>query len=151
MKKYSVYFYSIIHGEFDRSSINAESFESAYNKYLLGKESNNFESVVVSPFGWMDYFFSSSKTFPNPLFKPAEKLKVHEDQNQAAKSGTEISNLFHSTFNLSKTDSGKLDKLIELQEKQLHWIRFLGVVTLISLITAFFYILLAASSGRARY
>ena len=52
MKKYSVYFYSIMNGEFDRSSIDADSFDDAYQKYIVGKDSNKFESVVVSPFGW---------------------------------------------------------------------------------------------------
>ncbi len=144
MKKYSVYFHSMMHGEFDRTSINAESFESAYKKYLVGKESNNFESVVVSPFGWINYFISGSKSFPNPLFKPSETVKVEEAHNQAAKSATDISKSFYLTSSLSKTDSGKLDKLIELQEKQLFWIRIIGIPFLLAAIGYFIALIIRA-------
>lgn len=88
-----------------------------------------------------------------------------EDQEQISSSEIDLApdSLSNSSFSVvsskwfriykivSKSHSEKLDKLIELQEKQLHWIRFLGVVTLISLITAFVYILIAVSIGRSRY
>lgn len=50
-----------------------------------------------------------------------------------------------------KSHSAKLGKLIELQEKQLFWIRFFGVITVISMVFAFFYVILVMNSGYRRY
>lgn len=142
MKKYSVYFHSITHGELDRSSIDADSFDDAYQKYIVGKDSNNFESVVVSPFGWLDYAISGNRSFKNPLYKPVEKPKAPDNHKQTSESENDISNSFYATSSVTKAHSEKLDKLIELQEKQLYWIRIIGIPFLFAAIGTFLTLLI---------
>jgi len=144
MKTFSVYFYSITHGEANRTSIEADSFDDAYQKYIVDKDFNDFESVVVSPFGWLDYAISGNKKFKNPLYKPVEKPKTPDSYKQTSESETCISKSFYSTCSLSKTDSGKLDKLIELQEKQLYWIRIIGIPFLFAAIGSFLVLIIRA-------
>ena len=134
IEKYSVYFFSITHGEFDRTSIDADSFAAAYEKYLVGKGANNFSSVKVAPFGWIEYIISGSQSFPNPLFKPSETVEVKEGQKNRGMLETDITETFYPTPSFSKADSGKLDKLIELQQKQLYWIRIIGIPFLLAAI-----------------
>ncbi len=47
--------------------------------------------------------------------------------------------------------SDKLDKLIELQEKQLYWIRIIGIPFLFAAIGIFLSLLISASNGRRLY
>ena len=42
-------------------------------------------------------------------------------------------------------------KILETQEKQLFWIRFFGVITVISMVFAFIYVVAVMSNGRGRY
>lgn len=42
-------------------------------------------------------------------------------------------------------------KILETQEKQLFWIRFFGVITVIAMVFAFFYVILVMNSGYRRY
>ena len=51
--------------------IIADSPEEAFKKFLVGKEPNKFELVVVSGSGFWD-FIKSPESFPNPLFRPDE-------------------------------------------------------------------------------
>lgn len=48
MKKYDVYFYSREQGEtHSREVVKAESHKDALEKYLVGKNVNNFKLIVV--------------------------------------------------------------------------------------------------------
>ena len=128
--------------------IIADSPEEAFNEFLIGKEPNKFELVIVSSSGFWD-FIKSPESFPNPLFRPDE-IKDRRSEKGASENELAAAKKYYKKDSFRKHQSDKLDKLIEIQENQLYWVRFLGVVTLISLITAFVYIVIAMSSGRTR-
>jgi len=56
----------------------------------------------------------------------------------------DIAETFYSTPSFSKADSRKLDKLIELQEKQLYWIRIIGIPFLFAAIGSFLVLITRA-------
>ena len=151
MKKYDVYFLSEEKGEKDRETIKAESHEEAFKTYLVGKTANNFEVVVVEVAGFFDSLTSSTQSFKNPLYKIDEIVGNRDYEKPVSDSEDNISNSFSATSSVTKAHSEKLDKLIELQEKQLFWIRFFGVITVISMIIAFFYVIIVMNSGYRRY
>lgn len=151
MKKYDVYFYSEAKGEKDRETIKAESHEEAFQTYLIGKTSNDFKLVVVDVAGFFESLTSSAQTFKNPLCKNDEIGGNRDREKQLPDSEDNISKSFYATSSVTKAHSEKLDKLIELQEKQLFWIRFFGVITVISMIFAFFYVIIVMNSGYKRY
>jgi hypothetical protein len=151
MKKYDVYFYSREQGEKDKEVVKAESHKDALEKYLVGKNVNNFKMIVVDAKGFFDPLASSQQLFKNPLYKNDEIVGNCDHEKQLSDSEDNISNSFYATSSLTKNHSEKLDKLIELQEKQLFWIRFFGVITVISMVFAFFYVILVMNSGYRRY
>lgn len=150
MKIYSVYFNSTTNGEADRTKIEADSFDDAYQQYIDGKDFNDFEEVVVSPFGWYEYIVSGVKYYKNPLYKPVEKPKTPDNYKQISESETCTSKPFYATSTAPIAYSEKLDKLIELQEKQLFWIRFFGIITVISMVFTFIYVLVVMTIGFRR-
>jgi len=151
MKKFEVYFFSENQGQKERAVIYAESQMDAMRKFVDGKALNDFETVVVSAASFIGSITSMPESFPNPLYTVFDKKQTISKKNQDAVNYLVSDDLSRSTDVFGGIMNDKLDKLIELQEKQLHWIRFLGVVTLVSLITAFVYILIAVSIGRPRY
>lgn len=149
MKKYIVYFMEEFGGGLSQQkTVLAESKEDALDKYLLENYSEKHRLIMVSGTA----FFSTPQVFNNPIYQKKKKeiIEADEKQNKSDESFRDEREVANSNRSVNY-NSDKLDRLIELQENQLHWVRFLGVVTLISLITAFVYILIAASSGRARY
>ena len=228
MRKFNVYFFSEDKGSFDRKTINAESQEDAFNKYLVGKQPNSYKLVAVEADGFLDAFSTSAKSFENPLYMPDEiknenllnaytcvdKYYLQKNSGDSSKEGpfnkTELqSNLngqqigdqwrvcwgngswmlakdflkfgpLGATDRLSRPKSNskqaspadegenepnksnkvigvedlnkimkssiifsseKIDKLIELQEKQLYWIRIIGIPFLFAAIGGFLAIL----------
>jgi hypothetical protein len=149
MKKYIVYFLEEFGGELSQQkTVLAETKEDALDKYLLENYSEKYRLIMVSPTA----FFSTPQVFNNPIYQKNKKEIIESDkeQNKSDESFRDEREITNSNRSVN-SNSEKLDRLIELQEKQLYWIRFLGVVTLISLITAFVYILIAVSIGRTRY
>ena len=149
MKKYIVYFLEEFGGELSQQkTVLAESKEEARDKYLIENYSDKHKLIMVSSTA----FFSTPQVFDNPIYQKNIKEATETDQNSIHyEDSPERRGAIENRNRSINIQSDKLDKLIELQEKQLHWIRFLGVVTLISLITAFVYILIAVLSGRPRY
>ena len=120
--------------------IQAESCEAAVQQFIEASKNTQSQYVLASGYGFLhsegfhlNHYYIQPKNIQLP--KPTIIESNTEDKTACA----------------NNIQVEKLDKLIEIQENQLHWIRFLGVVTLISLITAFVYILIAVSSGRPRY
>ena len=120
--------------------IIADSPEEAFKKFLVGKEPNKFELVVVSGSGFWD-FIKSPESFPNPLFRPDE-IKNRPSKNDAAANELAADKTYYKKDGFRKHQSDKLDRLIELQEKQLYWIRIIGIPFLFAAIGGFLAILL---------
>lgn len=149
MKKYIVYFLEEFGGELSQQkTVLAETKEDALDKYLRENHSEKHRLIMVSSTA----FFSAPQVFNNPIYQKKNKEIIEADkkQNESDQSFRDESEVANSNRSVN-FNSEKLDRLIELQENQLYWIRFLGAVTLISLITAFVYIVIAMSSGRTRY
>ena len=127
MKKFEVYFFSENKGEKERAMIYAESQIDAMQKFIVGKEANNFSTVVVSPASFIDSILSTHELFPNPLYKLVDKKQHISKTNDAAINSLASDNLNRSTEVFGGIRDDKLDKLIELQEKQLYWIRIIGI------------------------
>lgn len=144
MKKYDVYFLSEEKGEKDRETIKAESHEEAFKTYLVGKTANNFEVVVVEVAGFFDSLTSSTQSFKNPLYKIDEIVGNRDYEKPVSDSEDNISNSFSATSSVTKAHSEKLDKLIELQEKQLYWIRIIGIPFLFAAIGTFLALIIRA-------
>jgi hypothetical protein len=228
MKKFEVYFFSEDKGSFENQKIHAETQEDAFNKFLIGKQSNNYKFVVVSPDSFLDSVSISAKSFPNPLCIPdkiegesilntgtgddifylqktpsnsdkdgpfsrkdlqtnlnskqigdqwrvcwgngswmlakdflkfgplgaTDRLSrpksnskqpspADEGENEPNKSNKligveDLNKIMKGSINFS---SEKIDKLIELQEKQLYWIRIIGIPFLFAAIGGFLAIL----------
>lgn len=154
MKKFDVYFYSDAKGAKDREIINAETHEAAFKKYLVGKNINDFKLIYVDTASFFDSLTSSVQSlqsFNNPLYKSDEAEINQNNEKPLSGSDDNVSTSFCSTPSFSKADSGKLDKLIELQEKQLYWIRIIGIPFLFAAIGTFLTMLLFALNGGRRY
>ena len=120
--------------------IIADSPEEAFKKFLVGKEPNKFELVVVSGSGFWD-FIKSPEYFPNPLFRPDEIIN-RPSKNRASENELAADKTYYKKDGFRKHQSDKLDRLIELQEKQLYWIRIIGIPFLFAAIGGFLAILL---------
>jgi hypothetical protein len=68
MKTYQVYFFSENTGSDDNQKIQAETYEDAFNKFLIGKQPNKYKSVVVDSNSFLDSFATPAKSFLNPLY-----------------------------------------------------------------------------------
>ena len=141
MKKFKVCFCSKTGEAVDKEIINAESYEDAFQKYIVGKEPNDFKTVIVDVAGFFDSMSSIAQAFSNPLCR-IQKSQINNDESiikTASEVDSELS--FNSTSNFYKSHSEKLDKLIEIQEKQLGWIRIIALPVLLSIIFFFLRIL----------
>ncbi|MBM3454993.1 MAG: hypothetical protein FJX80_07575 [Bacteroidetes bacterium] len=138
MKKYFVYFMEEFGGELSQQkTVLAESKEEARDNYLIENKSEKHPLIMVSPVA----FFSNPQVFDNPIYQKKKKQIIGTEQKinceEASEGGpveNNISASFYSTPSFSKADSRKLDKLIELQEKQLFWIRIIGIPFLMAAI-----------------
>ena len=136
-KKYDVLFSTKNKGfQTGLKQIIADSPEEAFKKFLVGKEPNKFQLVVVSGSGFWD-FIKSPESFPNPLFSPDE-IKDRPSENGASACELAAAKKYYKKDSFRKYQSDKLDKLIELQEKQLYWIRIIGIPFLFASLGGFF-------------
>ncbi len=142
MKKFKVQFSTSQNDENENEIkiIHAESCEAAVQQFVEDRKNTLHQYVLASGYGFLNSeSIHSNPYYIQPQIIEAPKPVATDSTNEAQKACA------------NNMQVEKLDKLIELQEKQLHWIRFLGMVTLISLISAFVYILITMSSGRSRY
>ena len=141
MKKLKVCFCSKTGEAVDEAIINAESYEDAFQQYIVGKEPNDFKSVIVDAAGFFESMSSTAQAFPNPLCR-IQKSQINNDARIIKTASEEdLESSFSLTSNISKSHSEKLDRLIELQEKQLYWIRIIGIPFLFAAIGGFLAIL----------
>ena len=82
-----------------------------------------------------------NESFPNPLYKLVDKKQHISKTNDATMNSLASDNLNRSTEVFGGIRDDKLDKLIELQEKQLYWIRIIGIPFLFAAIGGFLAIL----------
>jgi len=113
---------------------------------------------------------TSVQSFNNPLYKSDEAEINQNNEKHVSGSDDNVSTSFYSTCSLSKADSGKLDKLGEAneveaeadvvvntsrqnkillkilvaQEKQLYWIRIIGIPFLFAAIGTFLALIIRA-------
>jgi hypothetical protein len=143
MKKYIVYFLEEFGGELSQQkTVLAETKEDALDKYLLENYSEKYRLIMVSPTA----FFSTPQVFNNPIYQKkqkeiieADKKLIDDEESSEDKFSVENKN---RSINIQ---SDKLDKLIELQEKQLFWVRVVGLPILLGMIVVFIRILAGAT------
>ena len=141
MKKFRVCFFSENREAIDEAVLYAESYEDAFQKYIVSKEPNDFKLVIVDAAGFFASMSSEAQGFPNPLCR-IQKSQIKNDERiikTASEVDSELS--FNSASNFYKSHSEKLDILIGLQEKQLCWIRIIGIPFLFAAIGGFLAIL----------
>jgi hypothetical protein len=139
MKKYIVYFMEEFGGEASQiKTVLAESKEEARDKYLLENHSEEHLLIMVNSTD----FFSAPQIFNNPIYQKkkkeiieADKKIINDEESSEEKVSVENKN---RSINIQ---SDKLDRLIELQEKQLGWIRIIALPVLLSIIFFFLRIL----------
>ena len=144
MKKFEVYFFSEKKGQKERALIYAESQIDAMRKFVDGKEPNNFETVVVSAASFIGSITSMPESFQNPLYTGFDKKQAISKTNQDAANYSASDDLSHSTDAFGGIVNYKLDKMIELQEKQLYWIRIIGIPFLFAAIGTFLALIIRA-------
>lgn len=148
MKKYIVYFLEEFGGGLSQQkTVLAESKEEARDKYLIENYSDKHKLIMVSSTA----FFSTPQVFDNPIYQKNIKEATETDQNLLHCEDSSERREAIETNRSINIQSDKLDKLIEIQEKQLFWIRFFGVITVISMVFAFFYVIIVMNSGYRRY
>ena len=143
MKKYIVYFMEEFGGEASQiKTVLAESKEEARDKYLLENHSEEHLLIMVNSTA----FFSAPQIFNNPIYQKkkkeiieADKKIINDEESSEDKFSVENKN---RSINIQ---SDKLDKLIELQEKQLFWVRVVGLPILLGMIVVFIRILAGAT------
>ena len=142
MKKYIVYFVDEFGVELSPHKIVfAESKEDALDKYLLENHSEKHRLIMVNP----TEFFSTPQVFDNPIYQKNKKEIIEADkkQNKSDESFRDEREIANSNRSVN-SNSEKLDRLIELQEKQLFWVRVVGLPILLGVIVTFIRILASA-------
>ena len=135
MKKHIVYFLEEFGGgSSQQKTVLAESKEEARDKYLLENYSEKHRLIMVSPTA----FFSTPQVFDNPIYQKNEKeiIEAEKEQNKSDESFRDEREIANSNRSVN-SNSDKLDRLIELQEKQLGWIRIIALPVLLSIIFFF--------------
>ena len=143
MKKYIVYFLEEFGGELSQQkTVLAETKEDALDKYLLENYSEKHRLIMVSPTA----FFSTPQVFDNPIYQKKKKEIIEADkkQNKSDESFRDEREIASSNRSVN-SNSDKLDRLIELQEKQLFWVRVVGLPILLGVIVTFIRILASAT------
>ena len=138
MKKFEVYFFSEDKGSFENQKIHAETQEDAFNKFLIGKHPNNYKTVVVDSDGFWDSFSISAKSFLNPLC-----ILDGIEGKSILNTGTGVETEADVIVNSTRQDEILL-KILETQEKQLYWIRIIGMHFLFAAIGAFLVLIIRA-------
>ena len=136
MKKYIVYFMEEFGGEASQiKTVLAESKEEARDKYLLENHSEEHLLIMVNSTA----FFSAPQVFNNPIYQKNKKEIIEADkkQNKSDESFRDEREIENSNRSVN-SNSEKLDRLIELQEKQLYWIRIIGIPFLFASLGGFF-------------
>ena len=139
MKKYIVYFMEEFGGEASQiKTVLAESKEEARDKYLLENHSEEHLLIMVNSTA----FFSAPQVFNNPIYQKNKKEIIEADkkQNKSDESFRDEREIENSNRSVN-SNSEKLDRLIELQEKQLYWIRIIGIPFFFAAIGGFLAIL----------
>lgn len=139
MKKYIVYFMEEFGGGSSQiKTVLAESKEEARDKYLLENHSEEHLLIMVNSTA----FFSTPQVFNNPIYQKKKKEIIEADkkQNKSDESFSDEREITNSNRSVNY-NSDKLDRLIELQEKQLGWIRIIALPVLLSIIFFFLRIL----------
>ena len=139
MKKHIVYFLEEFGGgSSQQKTVLAESKEEARDKYLLENYSEKHRLIMVSPTA----FFSTPQVFNNPIYQKNKKeiIEADEKQNKSDESFRDEREIANSNRSVN-SNSDKLDRLIEIQEKQLGWIRIIALPVLLSIIFFFLRIL----------
>jgi len=140
MKKYTVYFTTEhFGGESSQSkTVLAESHEEARDKFLVENNSEDHLLIIVTS----TEFLSTPKSFYNPIYQKKQKEIIEADKNLIADEESSENRLAVENKNRSiNIQSDKLDRLIEIQEKQLGWIRIIALPVLLSIIFFFLRIL----------
>ena len=139
MKKYIVYFMEEFGGGSSQTkTVLAESKEEARDKYLLETYSEEHLYIIVNSTA----FFSTSQVFDNPIYQKKKKeiIEAEKKQNESDHSLRDEREISNSNRTVN-SNSDKLDRLIEIQEKQLGWIRIIAMPVLLSIIFFFLRIL----------
>ena len=139
MKKHIVYFLEEFGGgSSQQKTVLAESKEEARDKYLLENYSEKHRLIMVSPTA----FFSTPQVFDNPIYQKKKKeiIEAEKEQNKSDESFRDEREIANSNRSVN-SNSDKLDRLIEIQEKQLGWIRIIALPVLLSIIFFFLRIL----------
>jgi len=140
MKKYIVYFMEEFGGEASQiKTVLAESKEEARDKYLLENHSEEHLLIMVNSTA----FFSAPQIFNNPIYQKKKKEIIEADKKLIDDKESSENKFAVDNKNRSiNIQSDKLDRLIELQEKQLYWIRIIGIPFLLAAIGGLLAILL---------
>ena len=143
MKKYIVCFKEKISGaKSQKKVVLAESKEEARDKYLVENYSEKHELIeVISP-----EFSSTPQVCDNPIYYINKKETTETDQNSIHyEDSPERRGAIENRNRSANIQSDKLDRLIELQEKQLFWVRVVGLPILLGVIVTFIRILASAT------
>lgn len=143
MKKYIVCFKEKISGaKSQKKVVLAESKEEARDKYLVENYSEKHELIeVISP-----EFSSTPQVCDNPIYYINKKEIIEADQKLIHNEDFSQQKFAIENKNRSANiQSDKLDRLIELQEKQLFWVRVVGLPILLGMIVIFIRILAGAT------
>jgi hypothetical protein len=132
MKKFKLQFSTKPGGENynEVKIIQAESCEVAVQQFVEASKNTCDQYVLASGYG----FLNSEGIHLNPYYNQPQKIDV-------PKPTVNNSNSEEQTANLNYIQLEKLDKLIEIQEKQLGWIRIIALPVLLSIIFFFLRIL----------
>jgi hypothetical protein len=120
-------------------TVLAESKEEARDKYLLENHSEEHLLIMVNSTA----FFSAPQIFNNPIYQKKKKEIIEADKKLIDDKESSENKFAVDNKNRSiNIQSDKLDRLIELQEKQLYWIRIIGIPFLLAAIGGLLAILL---------
>jgi len=143
MKKYIVCFKEEFSGaKYQKKVVLAESKEEARDKYLVENYSEKHELIeVISP-----EFSSAPQVCDNPIYYQKKRIEVDQKSIQHEESSEEKFAIKNKKRSIN-IQSDRLDRLIELQEKQLYWIRIVGIPFLMAAIGTFLSLLISALKG----
>ena len=132
MKKFKLQFSTQPGGENynEVKIIQAESCEAAVQQFVEVSKNTHNQYVLASGFG----FLISESIHLNHYYNQPQKIQLPKPT--VIESNTEGQTVYANNIQIEK-----LDKLIELQEKQLGWIRIIALPVLLSIIFFFLRIL----------
>lgn len=134
MKKYDVWFCADRNGNaVQLKTLLATSEDDAFQKYLAENYSEDCPIVYVR----LKSLFAAPKVFDNPKFPTEHKCGDGNVKNSVKECKSSV-NLAARLVQeeLDHVNIKKLDRLIEIQEKQLYWIRIIGMPVMFAAIGA---------------